>query len=152
MEEIWKDVVGYEGLYEVSNYGRVRSCEFVLFFKSGRKEIRPPRILRQNTDRRKDFYFFVRLSKEGKKKLFLIHRLVAEAFIPNPNNYPCVNHKDECKHNNFVFVNTDGSIDESKSNLEWCTYSYNTTYGTAIKRMLESRKRTKLRKKLLSTI
>ena len=71
---------------------------------------------------------------------FKIHRLVAKAFIPNPNNYPYINHKDENKKNNIVYVNPDGSVDFEKSNLEWCTPKYNTNYGTSINRKKETYK------------
>ena len=111
MTEIWKDVVGYEGLYKVSNFGNVLSLNYNGTGKS--------KLLKQ-------FYHIgyrrVMLVKNGIKKKLLVHRLVAEAFIPNPNNYPCVNHKDENRGNNHV------------DNLEWCTYKYNSNYGTCIAR------------------
>jgi hypothetical protein len=107
-EEIWKDVVGYEGLYQVSNLGRVRSFGFDKWHKG--------KIIKGCFDGKKK-YLFVSLHKEGKSKGFNIHRLVATAFIPNPNNLPQVNHKDENKENNCV------------ENLEWCTSIYNTTYN-----------------------
>lgn len=104
--EIWRDVAGYEGLYKVSNLGNVMSLRHKKIF-----------ILKP----RKDGwgYLFVTLINHNKYKNFKIHRLVAEAFLPNLNNLPQVNHKDECKTNNRV------------SNLEWCTPQYNTNYGTA---------------------
>ena len=110
MEEIWKDIEGYEGLYQVSNLGRVKSL---------RRNI----ILRQGITR--NGYEIVNLYK-NKSKYFLIHRLVANVFIPNPNNYPIVNHKDENKLNNCV------------DNLEWCTQKYNINYGTGIARRARS--------------
>ena len=111
-DEIWKDVVGWEGLYKVSSYGRVKSFR--------KKE---PHILSSCIGKRG--YIGVLLHDgNGKKKNERVHRLVAQAFIPNPNNYPCVNHKDECKTNN--------SID----NLEWCTYEYNSNYGTCKERIV----------------
>lgn len=73
-----------------------------------------------------DGYLRISLVKNGKSKNFVIHRLVAEAFIPNPNNYPCVNHKDENKHNNAV------------DNLEWCSNEYNNAYGTKRKRQAKT--------------
>ena len=78
----------------------------------------------------------------NKQKCFqtFVHRLVAQAFIPNPNNLPQVNHKDENPLNNCVWVNEDGSINYDKSNLEWCTAKYNTNYGTCIKRRSEKQK------------
>lgn len=110
MIEIWKSVVGYEGLYEVSNLGRVKS-----FPRNG--TIKDEKILKPFIDKlgRKNVF----LSKNNKRKRFRIHRLVAEAFIPNPHNYPIINHKDENPSNNFV------------DNLEWCDHSYNVNYGTA---------------------
>lgn len=116
MEEIWKDIKGYEGLYQVSNIGRVKS----LNYNHTKKE----KILKPIKDKKN--YLYINLYKNVKIKHIKIHRLVAEAFIPNPNNYPCVNHKDEDKSNNCV------------NNLEWCTYQYNNTYGTAIKRRVEN--------------
>lgn len=75
-------------------------------------------------------YLYVGLYKNGKQKHYRLHRLVAQAFLPNPNNYPVINHKDENKTNNFVWVNEDGTIDTEKSNLEWSTQKYNVNYGT----------------------
>ena len=112
MKEIWKDIEGYEGLYQVSNFGRVRSL------KNGKV-----RILKPLTN--KNGYLRVQLYKNNSLKTIFIHRLVAMAFIPNPNNLPMVNHKDEDKTNNIV------------SNLEWCDAKYNSNYGTARKRMIE---------------
>ena len=120
MPEIWRDVVGYEGLYEVSNWGRVKSLP-----RNG--TVKYARILKPYVD--KDGYHRQMLSKNGKHTNYPIHRLVAEAFIPNPHNYPCVNHKDENKLNNNV------------NNLEWCSAKYNSNYGTAIER--RSKKRSK---------
>ena len=96
------DVVGFEGLYKVSNIGRVRS--------SRRGTIMIPHPL-------KDGYLRIRLRKEGKDFSFLVHRLVAMAFIPNPNNYDTINHKDFNTQNNCV------------ENLEWCTQKYNNKYS-----------------------
>ncbi|MCI6614441.1 MAG: NUMOD4 domain-containing protein [Mollicutes bacterium] len=113
MNEIWKDVIGYENLYKVSNWGRVKS------FRFGKE-----RILK--TFKNKDGYLQVGLWKNNKRKIFLVHRLVAQAFLDNPNNLPEVNHKDENKLNNVV------------SNLEWCDRTYNVNYGTAIERMIKT--------------
>ena len=112
MEEIWKDKKDYEGLYQVSNLGRAKS---LINNKGQYRE----KILKHNI---RNGYPSVTLCKNKKLKSFTIHRLVAEAFIPNPNNLPCVNHKDENRLNNFF------------NNLEWCTYSYNINYGTGLKR------------------
>lgn len=123
MEEIWKTINGWEN-YQISNYGRVRNTK-------------TSKILSCTTLRGyKRVHFNDRCNCRDEK--ILVHRLVAEAFIPNPNNYPCVNHKDENKMNNFVWVNIDGSVDSNKSNLEWCTNLYNVNYGTAIQRKSET--------------
>lgn len=114
MIEEWRDVVGYEGLYQVSNKGIVRS---LLFNKV--------KILKQG--RASNGYLFVNLWKDKKVKPHRIHRLVAEAFIPNPDNLPCVNHKDETRDNNTL------------ENLEWCSHSYNMAYGTRAERCIATR-------------
>lgn len=125
MEEIWKPVVGYESYYEVSNLGRVRSVDhYVYHYRGGLKIVRG-RILKPSANCA-GHYLRVAL---GKKSKHLVHRLVAEAFMPNPGNLPQVNHKDENKENNFVFVNPDGTVDTEKSNLEWCSAKYNSNYG-----------------------
>ena len=114
-KEIFKDIKGYEGLYQVSNYGRVKSLYRIQIMPTGGKRIIEERILK--TIKNKKGYIGVHLSKNNKDKTVYIHRLVAQAFIPNPNNYPQVNHKDEDKTNNHV------------DNLEWCTAKYNSNYG-----------------------
>ena len=105
--EIWRDIEGYEGLYQVSNEGRIKSLK--------RHHVRNDRILKQSKD--KDKYKRVDLRKDNVSATKRVNRLVAKAFIPNPNNYPVVNHKDENKENNSV------------DNLEWCSISYNNDYG-----------------------
>lgn len=107
MQEEWRDVKGYEGLYQISSLGRLRQIKFNHYLS--------PFISRG--------YFRYIMSKEGKKQKQLAHRLVAEAFLPNPLNLPQINHKDENKLNNDV------------SNLEWCTAQYNSTYGTRLQRI-----------------
>lgn len=106
-EEIWKDIAGYEGLYKVSNLGRVKSLNYR---KTGKEKERIP-------NKNNSGYLYVGLHKDGKMNNFLIHRLVAEAFIENVNDLPQVNHKDENKLNNCV------------ENLEWCSAKYNSNYG-----------------------
>ena len=125
MEEIWKDIKGYEGLYQVSTLGRVRSVSHEVIDSIGRHSIKEGKALslRKSTQ---TGYPTINLTKNGKYTSFNVHRLVAEAFIPNPNNLPCVNHKDESRDNNVV------------DNLEWCTYGYNNMYGTAPERRNKS--------------
>lgn len=108
--EEWRMVPDYEGLYMVSNKGRIYGIKRKLYRKF-------------KTD--KDGYLIVNLSKNSKQDYPSVHRLVAMAFIPNPNNLPEVNHKDENPENNCV------------DNLEWCTAEYNVNYGTRNKRVAE---------------
>lgn len=103
--ETWKPVVGYEGLYEVSSIGHVRSR------KTGHYRKLNGRVNRFTG------YVYVNLRKDGEERTFSIHRLVAIAFLPNPDDLPYVNHKDEVKTNNSV------------DNLEWCSSSYNNEYS-----------------------
>lgn len=126
-KEYWRPVVGFEGLYEVSNFGRVKSLP---------RNTTSGKILKLCNKRHN--YKGVDLMKNGQHHNKQVHRLVAEAFIPNPSNLPCVNHKDENPQNNFVWINDDGSVNESKSNLEWCDQVYNNTYGTKIERMIQT--------------
>lgn len=122
MSEIWKAVPGYEGLYEVSNCGRVRSLDRWVNTKGGAKR----KVSGQIVSTRLNVingYRYVVLRKDGKNIYRNVHRLVAIAFIPNPNNYPYVNHKDENRGNSCV------------DNLEWCTNAYNLMYGTAKEKM-----------------
>lgn len=114
MKEIFK-AIGHDNRYSISNYGSVKNN------KTGR-------ILRLSKNQ--CGYQTVVLLHNGKPKGYCVHRLVANAFIPNPNNYPVVNHKDEDKTNNRV------------DNLEWCTQKYNVNYGNSINKMVESRRRT----------
>ena len=102
--EKWKQIAGYEGLYEVSNLGRVRSLWF------GKTRVLKPGKLRNG-------YLFVTLCKDGKRKHLLVHRLVAGAFVPNPRNLETVNHKDEDKTNNAA------------SNIEWLSRADNVAYS-----------------------
>lgn len=112
-KEIWKNVKEFNGLYEVSSDGRMKSY----------KRYKEGKILKLS--KYSNGYLFVKLSPMNThrgeyKKAYSVHRLVAETFIPNPNNYPCVNHKDGNKQNNNV------------DNLEWCTYSYNLKHAIEI--------------------
>lgn len=131
MVEIWKDIKDYEGLYQVSNLGRVKSLQRYCYC-GNKYRLKKEKILNGSTD--KDGYIRVGLYNNGQCVLKKIHRLVATAFIPNSDNFPQVNHKDENKTNNFVYINEDGLVNLEKSNLEWCSPIYNTNYGTAIER------------------
>lgn len=112
MVEVWKPVKSYENYYEVSNLGNVKRLK-------KDKHLVPSKDL--------NGYFQVLLCKNGTRKCMKIHKLVANAFIENPNNYNVVNHKDEVKTNNFV------------ENLEWCTIKYNVNYGTGLTRAAQKR-------------
>ena len=121
-KEIWKDIEGYEGMYQVSNMGRVRSVERTAWNGKGYRTV-AERILKAGNSGLG--YLVVTLCKEGENKNHLIHRLVAKAFLPNADNLPEVNHKDENKENNKA------------ENLEWVTCSENINHGTRNKRMAE---------------
>lgn len=145
MEEIWKDIKGYEQLYQISNLGRVKSLG------NGKTHNTKIHILKNVKDT--TGYNRVSLSKDGVAKNYNVHRLVAEAFISNPDNLPCINHKNERKDENFVWINEDGTIDLEKSNLEWCTYEYNIKYSNVDKKAVISRigsKHTEMTKQLIS--
>ena len=122
--EIWKDYKDYEGLYQASNLGRLRSLDRWVKSKSGSVRFCKGKILKLCTD--KYGYLKVGLWKNNKVKTYYVHHLVAEVFLPNPNNYKEVNHKDEDKTNNSV------------ENLEWCSAKYNSNYGTRNERMSKS--------------
>lgn len=126
MEEIYKDIKDLEGKYQVSNFGNVMSLNYR---RTGRAELVSPG--------KCGGYLRVNLCKNGKMKMFFVHRLVAETFLPNPNNLPCVNHKDQTRTNNRV------------DNLEWCTYEYNINYGTRNERVAKANTNGKRSKKVL---
>lgn len=112
MKEIWKDIVGFEGIYQVSNLGRIKS------FQKWKRASCPDEYVLKSTVANNG-YCQVTLYNGKKRAKYLVHRLVAEAFIPNPNGLPHINHIDENPENNAA------------SNLEWCTPLYNNRYGTA---------------------
>lgn len=125
MEEVWRDIKGYEGIYQVSNLGRVKSLDRKIRhskskFLNVKGKVLKPKIGTSG-------YLEVDLRQNGKHQHCRIHRLVAQAFIPNPNNFPIVNHKDENKLNANV------------NNLEWCNSKYNSNWGTAIERTVNKK-------------
>ena len=118
MKEIWKDIEGYEG-YQVSNLGRVRSLDRIDSNNHPLKgAILKPYISNSG-------YLLVGLYKQQKRNRKLLHRLVAEAFIPNPDNKPEIDHINTIKTDNTVFLNEDGSINYKKTNLRWTTRKEN---------------------------
>lgn len=119
--EIWKDIDGYEGYYQVSNYGRVKSLPRWIAYSDGRCYFYDGVLLKQKHDH--GGYCLVELTINSNLHTCKVHRLVAKAFIPNPNNFPEINHKDEDKTNNCV------------DNLEWCDNNYNNHYGTRQERI-----------------
>ena len=137
--EIWKTVIvngePYEN-YQVSNWGRIMSLNY---HRSGK-----PKLLKPSKD--KYGYKTVLLYKNGKRKMFKVHRLVSETFITNPLNLPQVNHKDENKENNFVGTPEN---DYKDGNLEWCTNEYNHDYGTHNERVAKAMTNGKLSKIVL---
>lgn len=102
MEEIWKDIIGFEGQYRISSLGRLQHYSKRFGWN-----------ILKNTNKKGWYFNVVLINKNGKNLSVKLHRLVAEAFIPNPNNYPTINHKDGNKQNNNV------------ENLEWCTPKQN---------------------------
>lgn len=119
-EEIWKDIKGYEGIYQVSNKGRVKGLERDIICKNGVKRHIEERIIKGSICKG-----YLRVKLED--RMVYVHRIVAEAFIPNSENKPEVNHKDEVKTNNCV------------ENLEWMTRKENNNYGTRSERSAKSR-------------
>ena len=146
IKEIWKTAVYdgeiYEGLYKVSNWGRILSLDYNHTGKPGL----------MNPNKNKSGYLKVDLSKNKETKTCLVHRLIAETFLPNPENKPQVNHKIEGKKGksiNMVFFNEDGTIDKERTTIEWCTQEYNHNYGTINERIAKSNTNGKCSKKVL---
>lgn len=115
--EIWKDIENFNGKYQVSNLGRVKSLSRYRRGKNSTMVFVKERILKGKKDKDGYIEFGLCIGEHKKMKYYRGHRLVAEAFIPNPNNYPIINHINEIKDDNRV------------ENLEWCSYSYNATYS-----------------------
>lgn len=115
--EVWKDIKGYESLYQISTLGNVKTL--------ARQKVKEHILSPENNKG----YLRVSLSKNNKKKHYFIHKLVAEHFIPNDKNLPEVNHKDENPLNNSV------------DNLEWCTHRYNLLYGSRRKKVIEKERK-----------
>lgn len=122
--EIWKDIKGYEGKYQVSNKGRIKSLSRAIPHLGSFRVI-PERIMTQHVSSTNGYYM-VSLCKDNKYEWMLTHRIVATAFIPNPNNLPYINHKDEIKTHNNV------------ENLEWCTPSYNMNYSNVREKQINA--------------
>ena len=143
--EIWRTPI-YKGEiydnYQVSNLGRMINLNYR---GTGKAKLMEP----YEKGRK---YLQVYLSKNGKKDWIYVHQLVAETFLPNPLNKPCINHKiegDEGKKINMVFFNEDGTVDEEKSTIEWATYEENNNYGTRNERIFEKTTNGKLSKPVL---
>ena len=134
MEEIWKDIPGYEGYYQASTFGKIKSVDRVVKQVCGKEpskyQYNHYKGILLKTFLRKDGYIGVSLCKNHKSKKYLVHRLIGMTFVENKENFPQINHKDENKTNNHV------------SNLEWCTNDYNANYGTKVQRVTEQLGRT----------
>lgn len=122
--EVWKDIPGYEGYYQVSNMGRVKGLERIIKYKNSRSRKQEPTILKQCFH--KGGYLAVGLSKYNKYTRFLIHRLVGLAFIPNPENKETINHKNEIKTDNRV------------ENLGWMTRAETLIMGLIMKEFIKN--------------
>ena len=118
MDEIWKEIPGYEGYFEVSNLGNFRSKDRIIKYKTNGTRKYPGKPLK--VEQMQDGYTRIVLMKDAIKKRYMCHRLVAETFIPNPKCLPQVNHIDGLRNNNVV------------SNLEWCTQSQNEQHAVNV--------------------
>ena len=123
--EVWKDVPNYEGIYKASNFGRIKMVKRTLIDSLGKKINKKEHILKPRTGNR---YYMIALYKNGKREDLLLHRVIAQTFIPNPENKPFVNHKDENCFNNC------------SDNLMWCTQKENMNWGTINERMSKNSK------------
>lgn len=137
--EVWRDIPGWER-YAVSNHGRIASLG-ATYLCQGRVCRRAPQIIKPRSNGVEPGYLHVVLSDgKGHRKAFVVHRLVAMAFIPNPDNLPFINHKDENPKNNRV------------ENLEWCTQQYNCNYGTHNARMAKTLRETAYQRKQIAQL
>ena len=145
MREEWRTAV-YDGepyeKYQVSNLGRVLNLNY---YNTGKAKLMKP-------SDNGNGYLRVNLSKNEEEKKCFVHRLVAETFLENPENKPCINHKiegEKGKKINMVFFNEDGSVNEEKSTIEWCSYEYNNNYGTVKERISKANTNGKLSKRVI---
>ena len=143
--EIWRTPIHKGEVfdnYQVSNLGQILSLNFR---NTGKPEL-------MNPWEDKDGYLKIGLRNNGKTDFILVHRLIAETFIPNPDNLPQVNHKIDTKEGkkiNMVIFNEDGSINKEKTTLEWCDGKYNHNYGTINERISKANTNGKLSKRVL---
>lgn len=137
IKEVWKDIEGYEGLYQVSNMGQVKSLERVVVYNEKRKAIRKERIMKLSKD--KDGYLRVNLCKDKENKNFMVHRLMAQSFnLPNNNvvQNTVINHINENPEFNFIAIVNNEVI---SSSIEWTSILYNSNYATTRIRSVEKR-------------
>ncbi len=132
-KEVWKDIEGWEGYYQVSNFGNVRSLDREIVYSTGRKEIRRGQLIKPNFNK-SNGYLSVGLNKGKNKKRAYVHRLVALSFCDNPHGKPEVNHRDEIKTNNHY------------KNLEWVTRLENNVYNGRAKKLSKKSAKTMMKK------
>lgn len=124
MLEKWRTIPNYEGYYEISTFGRIKSIDRDVPHPKYGFQHRKSRMLKPSLN--KKGYLIVVLAKDGMRRAYTVHRLVAKTFLPNTNNTEVINHKDENKTNNRV------------DNLEWCSQKYNINYGNSLKKRARS--------------
>ena len=146
MTEIWRtavyDGIVYEGLYKVSNLGKILSLDYR---NTGKAELMNPVEIENG-------YLTVGFWKDDEYKMCYVHRLVAQTFLPNPENKPCINHKiegEKGKKINMVFFNEDGTIDKERTTIEWVTREENNNYGTRNERISKTMTNGKLSKRVI---
>lgn len=139
MKEVWKDIKGYEGLYQISNFGRIKSLEKIIKINNGWRN-KEEEILKAKTTGK---YNHIKLHKNGQSKNFLIHRLVAEMFIPDKASFKSMPEEDRTKINlDKLVVNhkDENKLNNKADNLEWCTYKYNNEYNGRVSKAIEKTK------------